>query len=90
MNKKGVIENLQAIVVPLVGLCLVLVVSFLILSKVRTQAIAQEGTGQYSMNATDATTNAIKDIPGWLPIIVITIIGAVLLGLVAMFGGRRQ
>ena len=36
-------------------------------------------------NATGDVQNATQDIPGWLPIIVITIIGALLIGLVTRF-----
>ena len=39
-------------------------------------------------NATGEIQNATQDIPGWLPIIIITVIGAILLGLVAYF--RRK
>lgn len=49
---------------------------------------AAAGTATYpsrACNATTETQNAIQDIPGWLPIIIITAIGALLLGLVAMF-----
>ena len=39
----------------------------------------------FAFNGTNKTIGAISDIPGWLPIIVITIIGALLIGLVAFF-----
>ena len=39
-------------------------------------------------NATTDVQNATQDIPGWLPIIVITIIGSLLIGLVQMFRRR--
>lgn len=42
----------------------------------------------YATNGTGDVQNAMQDIPGWLPIIVITVIGAILLGLVANF--RKQ
>lgn len=42
----------------------------------------------YALNGTKVTQGAMDDIPGWLAIIVITIIGAVLIGLIAMFRGR--
>ncbi len=42
----------------------------------------------HAWNGTGETQSAMSDIPGWLAIIVITVIGAVLIGLVAMF--RRQ
>lgn len=40
-------------------------------------------------NATSTVQNATQDIPGWLPIIVIVIIGAVLIGLVSLFRRNR-
>ena len=40
-------------------------------------------------NGTESTQNAMQDIPGWLPIIIITVIGAILIGLVSMFGRTR-
>ena len=39
-------------------------------------------------NATGEVQNATQSIPGWLPIIVITLIGAILIGLVSMFRNR--
>jgi len=42
----------------------------------------------YAYNGTSQTQTALAEIPGWLPIIVITVIGALLLSLVAMFRGR--
>ncbi len=164
MNKKAqVIENLQALVVPLVAIAILLAVGLLIMGEVKTQAINNAetisennvtititrnvstivdsgcvyenditideayngttgadvllgsgnytGTGNginisdsgvtgfsasanisytcskatYAVNGTRSTQNATSDIPGWLPIIVITVIGAILIGLVGVF-----
>lgn len=41
-----------------------------------------------SMNGTNQVINAVSDIPSWLPIIVITMIGALLVGLVSVFRKR--
>jgi uncharacterized membrane protein YjgN (DUF898 family) len=87
MNKKGVVDQLMPIVTALVALAIMLVVGFLILAEV-----AANGTVAADTNATAAITetqSAMDDIPGWLPIIIITIIGALLIGLVALFRGRR-
>ncbi|GAG87311.1 unnamed protein product, partial [marine sediment metagenome] len=46
-------------------------------------ATHKEGTSAW--NATNDVQSAMSDIPGWLPIIVITVIGALLIGLVARF-----
>ena len=40
-------------------------------------------------NATQKVLESTMDVPGWLPIIVITLIGGILLGLVRWFKGNR-
>ena len=97
-NKKGAIQEIQALIVPLVGVAIVLVVGFLIIAEAQTQIQSIEGLnssgasmetgeqgGSLTYNASQDVQNAMADIPGWLPIIVITVIGAVLLGLVSYF-----
>ena len=90
-SKKGVIENLGQMITGLVAIALVLTVGFLIFAEVGSQAATKDGSASlsacnsYACNGTKTVTSAMADIPGWLPIIVITIIGALLIGLVAMF-----
>ena len=86
-SKKGVVESLMPVIISLVAIAITLAVGFLILSEVKGNAMVVADT-----NATQAiasTVDAMDDIPGWLPIIVITIIGALLIGLVSMFRGRK-
>ena len=81
-SKKG-IAQLQDLVIGLVIIGIVLVVSFLILAQV-----ADNTTVVADGNATAAvqeTQSAMADIPGWLPIIVVTVIGAFILGLITLF-----
>lgn len=86
MNKKAqAIAQLQGMIGPLIGVALVLAIGFLIMAEVATQADNIEGAGLYAANATDDVQNAISDIPGWLPIVVIAVIGIALLGIVQMF-----
>jgi len=96
MNKKGIIDNLMGLIVPLVAIAIVLVVGFLIMAEAKSQLASIQGLnatggstthpqGTVGWNATSTTQNALADIPGWLPIIVITVIGALLIGLVARF-----
>ena len=40
-------------------------------------------TADYAYNASSTVQNATQDIPGWLPIIVVVVIGALLIGLVS-------
>ena len=98
MNRKGqnVIDGLASLVVPVVTVGIVLVIGFLILAEAQDQIVSIDGitnesnTSQLSVgyNATSTTINALQDIPTWLPIIIITVIGALLIGLVAVF--RRK
>ena len=99
-GKKGAIEGLQSLIVPLIGIGIVLVVGFLIIAEAQDQLKTIQGLnstgdtathprGTSAWNATEDIQNAISDVPGWLPIIVITVIGAILLGLVTMFRARK-
>ena len=36
-------------------------------------------------NGTNTMTNAVADIPGWIPLIIIAVVGAILLGLISLF-----
>lgn len=85
-SKSGVIDQLQPLVVALVAIGIVLVVGFLIMAE-----IAANATVTADSNATAAVAevqDAMDDIPTWLPIIVITVIGALLIGLVSLFRRR--
>jgi len=98
-HKKGAIEGLMALIVPLIAIGILLAVGFLIMAEAKDQLISIQGLnstggssthpeGTVAWNGTATTINAISDIPGWLPIIVITVIGALLIGLVTRFRGR--
>jgi len=88
MDKKGqVFQNLAALGVGIAGLTITLVITFLIISQGRTQIEGIEGTQSNSSayNSTVTLANAVDDIPGWVPLIVIAAIGAILLSMVSLF-----
>ena len=72
---------------------IILTVTFLIMSQGKTQISSIEGFTNFSQdcvnstacNATETLQGAVSDIPGWVPLIVIAVIGSILLGLVALF-----
>ena len=83
MNKKGVFDNLAALGVGIAGLAITLVVVFLILAQTKANTtVAADGNATAAL--TTLTTSAAT-IPGWVPLIVIAVIGSILLGLVALF-----
>ena len=83
-SKKGqVMDQLGALGIGIVALAITLVVVFLIFSQLGANATV---VADSNATATVTTlTNAANDIPGWVPIVVITFIGALLIGMVAMF-----
>lgn len=90
--KKGqVLNQMSVLAVGIATLTVVLTVTFLILSQGLTQAEAISGTvcnstsGDNACNSTLTLRGAVDDIPGWVPLIVIATIGAILLGLVQLF-----
>ena len=83
MNKKGVLDNLAALGVGIAGLTITLVVVFLILSQ--TEANTTVAADQNATVAVNTLTAAADTIPGWVPIVVITVIGGLLISLVAIF-----
>ena len=96
-NKKGqVFQQFGALAVSLATLAIILVVTFLIIAQGRTVSSSTEGitynstdcTTSHTCNATNELYDAVDDIPGWMPLIVIAVIGSALLGLVAMFKRR--
>jgi len=86
-TKKGsVFDQLGALGIGIAALAITLIVVFLILSQVKANS-----TVAADKNATAAVTtltDAAEDIPGWVPLVVIGVIGALLLSIVALFRGR--
>lgn len=82
-NKKGQVANLMPLVTGLVAIGITLVIGFLILSEIASQPDVV--ADQNASAAIDETQDAMSDIPGWLSIIIVAAIGALLLGLVQFF-----
>jgi len=88
MNKKGQIEALVPLVISLVVIGILLVVAFLIFSQVAANSSVVADSNATA--AIEAVQEATDDIPGWLPIIVVVVIGALLIGLVSFLRGRAR
>lgn len=86
MHKKAAIAELMPLVISLVAIGITLVVGFLIMSEVASNT--KVSADQNATAAVDEVQSAMDSIPGWLPIIVITVIGALLIGLISYFRGR--
>jgi len=89
MNKKGeAFQTLIMLASSVAALAVILIVTFLVLASGKKQINAIEGNTNSSLgyNATISITESVADgIPAFLPIIIIAGIGAVLIGLVALF-----
>ena len=86
-HKKGQmgIGNLQNIVWLLVVIGIMLAIGLVVLSELKdTSSIS--GDAETALNE---TIDAVAEVPGWLTIIVIVVIAAIILGLVQFFKGRQ-
>ena len=88
MNKKGQLGGITELAKGLAVVSIVFVVAVLILSNVKNN-----GNVVASTNAT-AVVNTLfhetEQLAGWIPLIIIVAVGAVLLGMLYMFGGGRR
>lgn len=84
MNKKGqIFDGISSLATGIAVLSITLVVVFLILST--TKANSTVAADQNATNALTSLQNAASGIPGWVPIVVVAVVGSLLLGLVALF-----
>lgn len=83
MNKKGALQELGALGIGIASLTITLVVVFLILSNVGTNSTVAANSNATA--AVNTLTQAAGTIPGWVPLIVIVFIGAIILGLIRFF-----
>jgi len=97
LTKKAQIDALQPLIVALVVIAMVLVVGFLVFAQVKSQVISIDAVDEtnissfsYGYNATNDITSAMEDIPGWLPIIIVVVIGALLIGLVSFLRNQAR
>jgi len=85
LNKKGqgVFDQLGALGIGICALVVTLIVVFLILAQVKANtSVAADGNATAAVNT---LTTAAATIPNWVSIVVITAIGALLIGMVMMF-----
>ncbi len=88
LGKKGqVFENLSGLGVGIAALAIVLVVAFLILSNIESNS--QVAADPNATRAVRVLADSADDIPDWVPLVVIAVVGAILLGLVAVFRQGR-
>ena len=87
MNKKAQMQNLGALGVGIAALAITLVVVFLLLGGLKSNSTVAANAN--ATNALTTLTTAAAGIPGWVSIVVIGIIGAILLGIVGMYMGRK-
>lgn len=92
MNKKGqVFDNLKAMTVGVLSLVVILAIVFVILAETTDQIVDIQGVNEanqsagawtHAYNATNTLTGAAEDIPVWIPLVILALLGSVLLGIV--------
>ena len=77
------------------SLIIIFAVVFLLLAQTRAQIVEIDGVNESNSstfsvgyNATQTLTDAAASVPGWIPLVVIAVIGSILISLVALFRTR--
>ena len=85
MDKKGQLNKLTGFALTIVIFTVVLAVGLNVLGELSDNLTADS----YEANATDEILESMADIPGWIPVIIVAMIGGIVLFLVIrQFGGR--
>ena len=97
-DKKAQLGNLQGLVWGIVVIGIMIAIGLVILAELydsdMTTRTWTNSTGSTFTEANEAATainesiDAISEVPGWLVIIVIVVIAAIILGLIQMFKSR--
>ena len=88
LNKKGFIDQIKAVVIAIATIAIIIAVCFVILAQLRAN-----NTVSADANATAAVntlTQAMAQIPGWLPILILVVVGGLVIGAVMYFGRNKM
>ena len=87
-RKHGFIDQLKSVVIGIVILAIIISVCFVILAQLRANT-----TVSGDANATAAVntlTTAMSQIPGWMPILILVVVGGLVIGAVMYFGRNKM
>ena len=87
LKKKAAFDLLGGLGIGIATLAIIMIVVFLIMSELASNTTVTNDANASA--AIDTLQAAADDIPGWVPIVVMTAIGAILILMVRGFGGRR-
>jgi len=90
-----VFSQLANLGIGIASLIIIFAVVFLLLAQTRAQIVEIDGVNESNSstfsvgyNATQTLTDAAASVPGWIPLVVIAVIGSILISLVALFRTR--
>jgi len=90
MNNKGqALTTFRGLIISLVVISFVVGIGFMLGSEVNTQVEEQAGVDSVAANGTSEILDAMADIPGWIPLVIIAVIGLVLLALISRYQGTQ-
>lgn len=91
-KKAQVLSSLGSLGIGIASFAILIAVIFLVTSQVGDQIASIDGANSFDVdnstaaNATKVLIDAVADIPGWVPLIVIVSIGGLILGMISVFG----
>lgn len=83
-NKKGqsFFDNFRELFLALGAIVIIVAIVFLVMAQTKSQIVSVEGINEtnsstftVAYNATNTLIQATEDVPGWIPLVVIVVIG---------------
>ena len=90
-KKVNAFTQMGAMAIGIATFAIVLISTFLIMAEGGSQAAdiagndSVENCASSACNGTKELQSAVDDIPGWVPLIILVMIGSIMIGLVKMF-----
>ena len=87
-RKHGFIDQLKSVVIGIVILAIIIAVCFVILAQVKANTtVSADANATLAVNT---LTQAMAQIPGWMPILILVVVGGLVIGAVMYFGRNKM
>ena len=87
-RKHGFIDQLKSVVIGIVILAIIIAVCFVILAQLRANTtVSADANATLAVNT---LTQSMAQIPGWMPILILVVVGGLVIGAVMYFGRNKM
>lgn len=93
---QGVMQSLATLGIGVATFTVTIIIAFLVIGNTSDQIVTTQSVNESdsatmteAYNATNSLGEATDTIPGWVPLIILVVIGGIVLAMVKGFGGRK-